>query len=73
MTQDEIFNQTTAIILQYTKCHGVGYFTVAAPVLNILAKRGIHRGKPMYATARLLVLRDVLNELEGNYTNPAQL
>jgi len=74
MEQKAIESKTAAIMALY--CSRPNHASVPE-VLNltqlILWRRGITRSMPMYATARLLVLRDVLNELEGTYTNPAEL
>ena len=65
MEQHEIFYRTTAIIHSYTKRAGISYFNATCPIRRILQTRGITPDLPMYATARLLVTRDILRVWEG--------
>jgi hypothetical protein len=66
MEQYEITDKMSAIIALY--CSRPGHASVPE-VLNymsvILWRRGITTTMPMYATARLLVLRDLLRVWEG--------
>ena len=73
MEQREIQIRTSDIIAQYAKRNGRSFGSVNIVVMRALLARGITPYLPMYHAAKLLVLRDVFNELEGTYTNPAEL
>ena len=73
MEQKEINKETTYIIWDYCLKNGMTPRVINGPIDFILEARGITSAMPMYATAFALALRDVLNELEGTYTNPAEL
>lgn len=65
MTQNEIKNFTNKIIMQYAQTHGINNIRIAGTMLKILDARGIKPTMPMYATARLMVLRDLLRVWEA--------
>ena len=73
MEQKEISIQWSELIWRYCNREYRSPWELRSRVDVILFARGVTPDLPMYATARLLVLRDVLNELEGTYTNPAGL
>jgi len=74
MEQKAMFKEALSIMFKY--CSVTGRLLpkeIRNLVSVILWRRGINIDKPMFATAFALALRDVLNELEGTYTNPAEL
>jgi len=79
MEQREIYDLTTEIVYNYAarKNNTNIYFEIMKIARRIMSNRGIYENAkscPMYATARLIVTRDVINQLEGNaYNTPAEL
>ena len=70
MEQRDIYDLTTEILYNYAVREGNTniYFEIAKAARRILTRRGIYEnGKscPMYATARLLVTRDILRMWKG--------
>ena len=63
MNQEQIYDLTTEIIYNFAARNGNTdyYFSIMKSVRHILNRQGIHQNsKPMYATARLLVVLDLL-------------
>ena len=74
MTQQEISIQWSELVWRYCNREYRSPWELQSKVDVILFARGIMPNLPMYATARLIVTRDVINQLEGNaYNTPAEL
>jgi len=72
MEQREIYDTINGILHKYVSVHGNAN-ELAKAIYRLMEHRGITTDKPMMATGFALIARDVLNELEGTYTNPAEL
>jgi len=66
MNQGEITTKLTFIIWRYCLENSIISHKLNEPITRILERRGITPDVPMYATARLMVARDVLRVWEGD-------